>query len=325
MDEIIKNLPEESKKLIAEMKERMAEGLANTRGYTEPGYKGYRYPMMFSSDATKMLYEDYEFLENTVILSSYPKTGTHWLSEILRQILFGQDEKLDAIIKLIPPPLFLFEGWKAEKMEIWKHIPLPHKMFMSHLPAPLINLERVKKSNSKVIVPIRNPKDQAVSWYHFTQGPSFEPIREHLSPDWPQFFSDYIQGKQPVPVTKPGEGYAEFLRGWDEYKNDANVLFVYFENMKKDPAAEIARLAKFLNMDLTVEQISTIKEKTSFSAMKANQESGSDDIGKMRKDINLVRKGKVGSWKDTFTVAQSEMMDEMMAKKLDGTDIKFIY
>lgn len=36
-----------------------------------------------------------------------------------------------------------------------------------------------------------------------------------------------------MPVTKPGEGYAEFLLGWNEYKDDPNVLFVHFENLKK--------------------------------------------------------------------------------------------
>lgn len=50
----------------------------------------------------------------------------------------------------------------------------------------------------QIIVPIRNPKDQAISWYHFAQGPKFAPIREHVSPDWSQFFSDYIEGEAPA-------------------------------------------------------------------------------------------------------------------------------
>ena len=35
--------------------------------------------------------------------------------------------------------------------------------------------------------------------------------------------------------------------------------------------------------------------------------------------------GKVGGWKEYFTVSQSEMIDKMMEEKLKDTDIKFKY
>lgn len=51
-------------------------------------------------------------------------------------------------------------------------------------------------------------------------------------------------GKQPIPVTKPGEGYAEFLRGWNEYKDDPSVYFVHFENLKTVSGSHI--MPKFI-------------------------------------------------------------------------------
>ena len=35
--------------------------------------------------------------------------------------------------------------------------------------------------------------------------------------------------------------------------------------------------------------------------------------------------GKVGGWKDYFTVNQSERIDAIMEEKLKDTDIKFTY
>lgn len=77
MEDLLKKLPDDLKQLIPEMQQLMTQGLENAPGYTEPGYKGYRYSLLFDSEATKWVYEEYEFEENTVILSSFPKTGKY--------------------------------------------------------------------------------------------------------------------------------------------------------------------------------------------------------------------------------------------------------
>ena len=59
----------------------------------------------------------------------------------------------------------------------------------------------VYRKQLQVIVLIRNPKDQVVSWYHFTKGPHFDLNREYFDPDWTQFYSDYIAGKVSQRVT----------------------------------------------------------------------------------------------------------------------------
>lgn len=241
------------------------------------------------------------------------------------EIIYAHNQKELVFAKSLSPILLMMEMWKPEKIEIWKRLPLSRKFFVTHLPEPLINFKKVKKSNSKVIVLVRNPKDQAVSWYHFSKGPSFQSLQEYYSADWSKFYSDFLEGKHPAPVSKPGEGYAEFLLGWCEHWKDDNVLFVQFEKMKKDSRGEIRRMAEFLGVNLSEEQISGIVEKTSFDAMKKKQELDDSEQAKVRRMHQMMRKGQVGSWKQTLTVAQSEMMDKLMAEKLGGTEINFIY
>lgn len=35
--------------------------------------------------------------------------------------------------------------------------------------------------------------------------------------------------------------------------------------------------------------------------------------------------GKIGDWKNYYTVAQSEKCDEVIKRGLEGTDIRFLY
>lgn len=61
----------------------------------------------------------------------------------------------------------------------------------------------------------------------------------------------------------------------------------------QDPTNEIRRMAKFLAIDLNEEQISIVRERTSFDTMKKKQDAATSDsdADAARKSMNLVRKG----------------------------------
>nr|XP_039272027.1 cytosolic sulfotransferase 3-like isoform X1 [Styela clava] len=327
MNQLFASIPNNKKIIVQELTalvEQIVQRTFDFGALTCSEWKGYKFIPLFEADTAKRAYDNYEFEENTVLLASFPKTGTNWTAEIIRQIFYGQDEKLDAISKSIPPALSMLEVWKAEKLDLMEHLPLPRKLFATHLPAELINIDKLKKKNGKVVVLVRNPKYQAVSWYHFSKNHHFDSVRDVLSSDWNQFLSDYVQGKHPL-ITKPGEWYPEFLLGWNKHKGDSNVMFLIFENMKKDIKREIQRLATFLEVDITDKRVAAIAESTSFGAMKKNAELGVSEFAKVQNIMTMMRKGQVGGWKETFTVAQSELMDKIIEEKLGHTDIKFTY
>uniref|UniRef100_H2YSR0 Sulfotransferase n=1 Tax=Ciona savignyi TaxID=51511 RepID=H2YSR0_CIOSA len=168
---------------------------------------------------------------------------------------------------------------------------------------------------------MRNPKDQLVSWHNMTSKfpvrPSDPEFQKAFPLDWKEFFEAAISGVQYF-GNKDGEYYLDHLLTWHEHRNDENVLFVVYEDMKKDPAKQIKRIADFLEVEISKEDILKVAEATSFQTMKK-------DTNSILKDMNFFRKGQVGDWKNHFTVAQSERIDSMVKEKLAGTNITFTY
>ena len=81
-------------------------------------------------------------------------------------------------------------------------------------------------------------------------------------------------------------------------------------------------------MVLTAEKLDKIVSEAQFSAMQKNKATNftlASDSSHAREDFSFVRKGKVGVWKDYFTIAQNDWMDGHIADKLIDTDFVLQY
>ncbi|XP_076814072.1 sulfotransferase 1C2-like [Clavelina lepadiformis] len=284
-------------------------------------WKGYRFPVRFDASMAEWQYSNWSPTEDDVLIAAYPKTGTTWMNLIVKTLIYFDDKELLEMLKTYLTRVHtVLERGTPVNYDILDKLPWKRKIWGTHLPAPLINMERLKKNGCKIICTIRNPKDQVVSWFHMTRNMShynLEPMRRHFPKDWNAFFESYIHGKQPL-VSKEGEWYLDYVLSWHTYRNESNVLFVVFEDLLKNPAKEIRKIANFLGVRRSEEEIEEIVEATSFR--KAKEEAPDVD-----RAINFFRKGEVGDWKNHLTVAQSQLMDEKIKQKLVGTDIRFIY
>ena len=79
-----------------------------------------------------------------------------------------------------------------------------------------------KDTPGKYIYVTRNPKDTAVSLYHF-----FLLFKAAEGINWPTFASMFLSGH----VTYGS--YLDHVLGWWEHRDDDNVLFLKYEDMKK--------------------------------------------------------------------------------------------
>ncbi|XP_039272198.2 amine sulfotransferase-like isoform X1 [Styela clava] len=328
MDKWISSLSDENKAIWGEFAGEIMQVWQNPNydfsKHKSTEYKGYLLPPFFEAETIKRAYEEMKVEEGSVFVMSFPRTGeawSHWTIEILNQMLYGDEKELYALSQALPPPLTHIEIGLHKKLELYEHLPFPRKLFGSHLPVELVNLEKIRKANAKIVVVERNPKDQAVSWFHFAHAnPSFKSIKDDLSTDWTQFLNDYVAGKHPL-ITKPGEWYPEHLLGWYKHKDEENVYFLHFENMRKSPAEEMKNLAVFLGIEITSDRIDEISQATLFENMKIAKEGKGD----FEKKMGIMRKGHVGSWKENFTKDQSTMIDKLIQDKLGHVDIKFTY
>ncbi|XP_072031501.1 sulfotransferase 1C4-like [Amphiura filiformis] len=207
----------------------------------------------------------------------------------------------------------------------------------THLPGHLLPPDVMNKK-SRIVYVARNPKDVTVSVYHFHQMNAALP--KYVS--WDDFFNDFISGN-----TIFGQWWDHYLYYWNK-RHLPNVLFIKFEDMKRDLRDVIEQVSDFLGYSLTKNQIDAIFHHCSFDNMKSNPMVNPDFMFNssykqtLRDDrpttvpaediqaeeistakYSFMRKGKVGDWKNHFTVAQNEVMDAQILDKLAGSGLTF--
>ena len=109
------------------------------------------------------------------------------------------------------------------------------------------------------------------------------------------------------------------------------MLFITYEDMKRDLPAVIKRVAHFLDKDLSETDISELANHLSFKNMKKNAAVNKEDVLEtMRKMTGaekgtFMRKGETGDWRNHLTEKQLEMMMSWERKQLEGSDLQFTY
>ncbi|KAH1172429.1 hypothetical protein KIL84_008047 [Mauremys mutica] len=129
----------------------------------------------------------------------------------------------------------------------------------------------------------------------------------------------------PVPSVAWGSWYDHVCRYWAERASHC-ILYVFYEDMKEDPAREILRVMDFLEVELPPQVLEKIVRQTSFRVMKENPMANYSSLPRAIFDQTIspfMRKGQVGDWKSHFTVAQSEAFDAHYQRRMEGTGLHF--
>ncbi|GMR55891.1 hypothetical protein PMAYCL1PPCAC_26086, partial [Pristionchus mayeri] len=245
------------------------------------------------------------FGQDNIVIASCTKSGTTWLAQVLSEICYN-----DAILKSVPMeksvpwmewkvnvllpdhPLLLMDTVSSPKKRIW-HTQIP----LRHLP------QSIREGKCKLLYVARNPKDQAVSNFHYHKMARHLGLQTDLS--WDDFFRLHCSGS-----LRGGSWFDHVLEYWEFSRTNPNVKFLFFEDLKVDLAKEVKKIEEFIGVPLTSEERDNVIEHCSFQAMKANtmaNRSGHSSLDHTRGEF--LRKGVVGDWKNHFTVAQSEAFD----------------
>ena len=244
---------------------------------------------------------------------SYPKCGTHWVMHIVRLILNRGKDDGKNIAEAVLWIESMHEGPPFHLQVNIDELSSP-RAFKSHFSYEVMPCGLPSQNPGKYIYVSRNPKDVAVSYWHHDRGYPHNPLL-----DWNQFFELFIQGKM-----KFGD-YFDHILSWWAHKDDDNVLFLKYEDMKKDLPTAVASIAKFMGQDISQDLVDEIAHRSTFANMKKDSSADCKWVDKSRrpKEAGFLRKGEVGDWKNYFTPEQEARLDAVYKMRMKGTGLDF--
>lgn len=166
----------------------------------------------------------------------------------------------------------------------------------------------------------RNPKDTCISYYHHSR------LIEGYRGNFEDFCKLFLAGK-----TTFGPFWHNVLSFW-EHRHDDNILFLKYEDMRKDLDAVIRQVAAFMQKTLREEQIEQLKDHLSFESMKKNRSVNYESLVELNAKFGLVepekegafmRSGAVGGYKAVMSPQLIAQFDAWTADNTRGTGLTF--
>jgi hypothetical protein len=216
-------------------------------------------------------------LPDDIFLVSFPKSGNTWSRFLLANLIYPDQRATFANIhRLIPDP----SGTTKRDLD---RIPRP-RIIKSH--------ECFDPRYRRVIYIVRDPRDVAVSQYHYHRK------LRRIGDDSPieTFVSRFLAGET-CPHGSWGQNVATWLA---TSEGSPHFLLLRYEDMIADTARELAKIVSFLGISATPDQIALAVEKSSAARMRKLEEAQTDQCSLTqgsRKDLSFVRSASSGGWR----------------------------
>jgi hypothetical protein len=223
-----------------------------------------------------------------VFVVSYPRSGNTWTRFLIGNLL-NQDEPVT------------FSNVESRIPEIY---------FNSDRQLRRLTRPRILKSHEcfdpryrRTIYIVRDPRDVAVSFYHHN-------IKAGNLPDgYPM--DDFILRFMAAEFDTKWGSWADNVMSWICLReHQANFLLLTYEQMKKDPARELSKIASFLDdvwprdIDVRPEKLSRAVELSSPERMRELEKSEAHNwvlTKQTRPDKPFVRSATTGGWKSALS------------------------
>ncbi|KAF1532432.1 Sulfotransferase family cytosolic 2B member 1, partial [Eudyptula minor] len=235
--------------------------------------------------------------------------GTTWMQEILT-LLFSRGDVLPA--KTIP-------NWERAPWleQIYFRDALQdtaaHRLITTHLPARVL-APALQQSKAKVIYVARNPKDVAVSFYHFHRLAKFLPDPGSFD----TFLTRFLEG------TVHYGSWFDHVKGWLGQRQLLDIFYVTYEELHQDLRGTAQRLSAFLGCPLGPETLGALEQHCSFVAMRDNAMANYSLIPSEIMDHSqgcFMRKGVVGDWRDHFSPLQNALFNRLYQEEMGDSEL----
>lgn len=227
-------------------------------------------------------FQNFKVRKDDIWITGFPKTGTTWIHNILRQMINGLDFSAPARMsgeEYFDLPMWSYKKDDDQYQKLYKEFlqifdqrdgaPSP-RILKTHMPSFLIPKD-IWTTKSKVIYITRNPKDAIVSQYYMYKNgiAQYKGTMEDLCD---LFLNDHM----------PFTPFFEHLLSFWQLRHLDNVLFLTYEELSADLFGGVKRINQFLGGSYTDEQLKQLTEYASFGNMqkvfKNSIQIGSENI-----------------------------------------------
>lgn len=226
---------------------------------------------------------DLTVLPDDTFIVSYPKSGNTWTRFLIGNLVYPEGVDFSNINRMMPDPGDLSKRYL-------KRLRRP-RILKSHQP--------FDPRYGRVICIVRDPRDVVLSEYHFDI--KRMAIDEELSIE--RYVARFVAGEVNHEYGSWGENVGSWLaarQNSKKFQSGQNFLLVRYDDLVDDPKSELARIARFLDIDSTDERLEKAVERSSADQMQKLEKlqgrlwSSTKDT---RQDKPFVRAAKSGNWK----------------------------
>ena len=266
--------------------------------------------------AAAAAFGDYRPSAHDVIVCSYFKAGTTWTLQMATQVAFRGQAEFDNLHHVVPWPDVPAPA--IGRLMIPLADPSPAARSPTGLRVIKTHLTKAQLpfvSEARYIAVTRDPKDCCVSGYHFLKSLALGPLMPSVT-HWVDFA---------VSPHFP-DSWSEHISGFWAARHEPNVLFLTYEEMKKDHAGAVRKIAQFMGVELTPAELASVVEQSSFAVMKAA--GGKFEPGRVvpwGRERAMMRRGVSGGSNELLTPEQQQRIDEHCRRELVRLGCDFPY
>lgn len=207
----------------------------------------------FYTQEARLHWQAFQPSPTDVIVSTFPKSGTTWVQQIMHTLRTGGDMSFEEISYVVP--------WLEVAHDVGINLNAPQsatpRMFKSHLAADEIPV------GARYIIVVRHAAAVLKSYYNFMEGWFFEPGSISI-----EDFAESVMFE-----TRGSDNYWHHFLSWWQRRNEPEVLMLCYEDMLADTDRATSAIAFHCGIDLAPGLLEITRTNASHAFMKqhANQ------------------------------------------------------
>lgn len=225
---------------------------------------------------------DITIFPDDIFLTSYPRSGNTWTRFLVGNLVHTEEAVTFLNVERLVP-------------DMYKH----GDYYMRHLPRPRIlkSHEVFDPRYQKIIYIVRDPRDVAISNYHWEM--KQRAVKDGVPIE--QFLPDWIDGK----VWDRLGNWGDHVTSWLSTRGDrSGFVMLRYEDLIADPARELVKVAKLLGIEPSPDRLARAADLSSADRMRQlEQTQGKKWVQTRytRQDKPFVRKAASGGWKSVLS------------------------